>query len=1094
MNFRFPSGRKSVLAIALCVVALRCHSREPSLVRAAEPRLSGHEDWRPCTSILPAGHVVENAECGPTNLSKDLVSLTVDECDDTMTTVADAVLLIGAVPVCTDAAVEKLETLAASNADARLLSDLAGAYYVRAQQLDHPADFVRALDAADRAFRKAPTVPAVRFNRALAQEALGFSADAIESWDALRKEDSPQWAKEAERHYEKLAAKRGHAEAMRWTLNKERLPLLAGAGDRNGVRQLITPYCTAARHYVEDELLPAWAKAFQVTRRKDGPELRLAQMIAFAFAQVTGDRYLSDVVDRIRSTDDPQRLSRLAAAHQAFSAGRTTEQALTESSENAFAEAEKALADTGSPLRFGAMLGRATALTKAGRPDDALALFRAVENGARENHYGDLLARVHSGRGYLMMTRGHDIDALAEYSIAQAAFAGANDMENVGGVQNIIVGLLRQIGDENLTWRAAVLAQRYLPNLADAQNRHIYLGENALSAVELGYPSVALHYQNLAVKMLQDELSRASGSAAVENLRRNLGVAIRTRAGIYAILKNDAAAELDLAASTSLLGNVRDGNVQIPFGFRARLAETDAQKLAITDRRAAIEKLSEAIRLASTTYYQTLTASLRLQRAELYRLDGNGRAAADDLEGAIAMLRHEEKAALDHKTAQPSQAERLWSAYFTRPQEAYRRLIRQRFESGPDADAFEYAEKARAYEPLHLVLQRNDVPADFRKRIHDGEPLRLDDVKEIVPGGAFLLEYSVLEDRTYVWIVGHEFSDHKMLPVGEKTIRKWTHDLQRFAGMHSAPKFDAALAAPYNGLFAEPLKTIPRNARLIIVPDRSMHGLPFSALRNGARYLIQDHTVSVQASATLFAYSLARDQQLSRTDERSVLLVADPAFNPHLDVAINLARLDAARAEVGRIHSVYAGAADVRPPLMDAEATVPAFLRLAADNTIVHLAAHGVANPEVPSRSFFLLAPTGEDTGVIDAEHLLKELQLTKTRLAVLSACSSAGGTPVGAEGLAPLVRPFVAAGVPGVVGTLWNVSDSRATVDLLVHFHEQYRQGRDAAQALQLAQQEMIADPLESQHAAWAWSAFQMYGCASSPFRLRPITKEENK
>jgi CHAT domain-containing protein len=124
----------------------------------------------------------------------------------------------------------------------------------------------------------------------------------------------------------------------------------------------------------------------------------------------------------------------------------------------------------------------------------------------------------------------------------------------------------------------------------------------------------------------------------------------------------------------------------------------------------------------------------------------------------------------------------------------------------------------------------------------------------------------------------------------------------------------------------------------------------------------------------------------------------------------------------------------------------------------------------------------------------LKELQLTKTRLAVLSACSSAGGTPVGAEGLAPLVRPFVAAGVPGVVGTLWNVSDSRATVDLLVHFHEQYRQGRDAAQALQLAQQEMIADPLESQHAAWAWSAFQMYGCASSPFRLRPITKEENK
>jgi CHAT domain-containing protein len=1089
MNLRFLAGRKSGLAIALCVLALRCHSRESSAVRTAEPRFNEHDEWRPCARVLLPEHVVENADCGPANLRKDLVSLTVNECDDAMTTAADAVLLIGSVPQCTDAAVEKLETLARSDADAHLLSD-----YVRAQQEDRPSDFVRSLDAADRAFKKAPTLPAVRFNRALAQEELGFSADTIDSWDALRKEDSPLWAKEAARHYEKLLAKRSHAEAVRWTLNKQLLPVAAAAGDRNGVRQLVTPYCTAARHYVEDELLPAWAKAFPKTRAKDGPEIQLAEMIASAFAQVTKDRYLIDVVDRIRSTRDPQRLARLAAAHRAFSVGRGLELGMTESSAVAFERAGNALADGGSPLRFGAMLGRATALTKAGLYDDALAVLRAVERSANENRYTDLLARVHAGRGYLMMTRGYDIDALAEYSAAQAAFVGANDMEYVGGVQNITVGLLRRIGDENLTWRAALLAQRYLPNLVEAQYRHTYLGENALSAVKLGYPAVALHYQNLAVRMLQDELSSAAGSAAVENLRHNLGIAVRTRAGIYAILKNDAAAEVDLAASTSLLGNIRDGNEYIPVGFRARLAETDAQKLANTDRPKAIERLSEAILLASATYYQTLTASLHLQRAELYRLDGNARAAADDLERAIAMLREEEKAALDHKTAQPSQAERLWSAYFSRSQEAYRRLIRQRVESGADADAFEYAEKARAYEPLHLVLQRNDLPAEFRDRIHGGEPLRLDDVKEIVPAGAFLLEYSVLDDRTYVWIIGRGYSDHRMLPVGENAIKQWTHELQRYAGMRNDAKFNAALAAPYKELFENPLKTIPRNARLIIVPDRSMHGLPFSALRNGERYLIEDHAVSVQASATLFAFSLARDEQLSRTDERSVLLFADPAFNPHLDVALKLARLDAARAEARRIQAVYAGAADVKSPLMDGDATVPAFLRLAAGNAIVHLAAHGVANPEVPSRSFFLLAPAGEDSGVIDAEHLVKQLQLTKTRLAVLAACSSAGGTPVGAEGLAPLVRPFVAAGVPGVVGTLWNVSDSLATEDLLVRFHQHYRDGRDAAQALQLAQQEMIADRSKAHRAAWAWSAFQMYGCASSPFRLRPITKEEIK
>jgi hypothetical protein len=287
MNLRFLAGRKSAVAIALCVLALRCHSRESSPVRTAEPRFSGHDDWRPCARVLLPGHVVENADCGPANLQKDLVSLSVDECDDAMTTAADAVLLIGAVPQCTDAAVEKLETLARSGADAHLLSDLAGAYYVRAQRDDRPSDFVRSLDAADRAFKKAPALPAVRFNRALAQEELGFSADAIDSWDALRKEDSAPWAKEAARHYEKLLAKRSRAEAIRWSLNKQLLPIAAGAGDRNGVRQLVAPYCTAARHYVEDELLPAWAKAFRKTRAKDGPEIHLAEMIASAFAQVT---------------------------------------------------------------------------------------------------------------------------------------------------------------------------------------------------------------------------------------------------------------------------------------------------------------------------------------------------------------------------------------------------------------------------------------------------------------------------------------------------------------------------------------------------------------------------------------------------------------------------------------------------------------------------------------------------------------------------------------------------------------------------------------------------------------------------------------
>jgi CHAT domain-containing protein len=105
--------------------------------------------------------------------------------------------------------------------------------------------------------------------------------------------------------------------------------------------------------------------------------------------------------------------------------------------------------------------------------------------------------------------------------------------------------------------------------------------------------------------------------------------------------------------------------------------------------------------------------------------------------------------------------------------------------------------------------------------------------------------------------------------------------------------------------------------------------------------------------------------------------------------------------------------------------------------------------------------------------------ELGRTRLVVLGACSTAGGTSVGPQGLAPLVRPLIAANVPAVVGTLWNVKDNATTTELLVSFHCHYRHGDDVAQALRQAQLEM----LRKQEPATTWAAFQVVGYAESPW-----------
>jgi CHAT domain-containing protein len=165
----------------------------------------------------------------------------------------------------------------------------------------------------------------------------------------------------------------------------------------------------------------------------------------------------------------------------------------------------------------------------------------------------------------------------------------------------------------------------------------------------------------------------------------------------------------------------------------------------------------------------------------------------------------------------------------------------------------------------------------------------------------------------------------------------------------------------------------------------------------------------------------------------SALLAGDPAFDPEL--APGLGRLPAAQREVANISEVYAPLAE---PLLGSNATVERFLARARDKSIVHFAGHSIVNPREPSRSLLLLAPSATHRGALEARELLTKLDLRRTRLVFLSACSSAGGYPVGPEGVAPLVRPLIAAGVPAVAGSLWDVEDATAG-RVSVSFHRRY-------------------------------------------------------
>jgi CHAT domain-containing protein len=318
-------------------------------------------------------------------------------------------------------------------------------------------------------------------------------------------------------------------------------------------------------------------------------------------------------------------------------------------------------------------------------------------------------------------------------------------------------------------------------------------------------------------------------------------------------------------------------------------------------------------------------------------------------------------------------------------------------------------------------------------------------------------------------------------------VVRWSGDLQRAVTQRNETAFDRGLFAPFDALLGPAMRRIRQlrggagPERLVIVPDGAMHGLPFAALRDPEtrRHLIRDVPVELAGSAALYFFSLTRNAELSGTSQPSALFFGDPAFNGDLYFARGLDRLPSAETEVREISELYAPNADVR---IGADATVPAFLSLTRDKTVVHIAAHAIANAQAPSRSLLLFAPSENNSGALEAEELLTRLTLHHTRLVVLSTCSSAGGSPVGPEGVAPLVRPLIASGVPAVIGSLWDVEDATAK-ELLVSFHRHYQAGSDAAVALQLAQVGLLNHKNPGLRSVLAWAPFQVIGHASSPF-----------
>ncbi len=112
-----------------------------------------------------------------------------------------------------------------------------------------------------------------------------------------------------------------------------------------------------------------------------------------------------------------------------------------------------------------------------------------------------------------------------------------------------------------------------------------------------------------------------------------------------------------------------------------------------------------------------------------------------------------------------------------------------------------------------------------------------------------------------------------------------------------------------------------------------------------------------------------------------------------------------------------------------------------------------------------------DNDGVLTALEVLG-LDLSGTRMAVLSACETGLGEIHEGEGVYGLRRSFQEAGVGAVVNSLWEVSDA-GTQALMIGLYQRMLEGEDAHSALRNTQLEMLDS--DEWNYPYVWSAFFM-------------------
>lgn len=331
------------------------------------------------------------------------------------------------------------------------------------------------------------------------------------------------------------------------------------------------------------------------------------------------------------------------------------------------------------------------------------------------------------------------------------------------------------------------------------------------------------------------------------------------------------------------------------------------------------------------------------------------------------------------------------------------------------------------------------------------------DLQTILPPNSMLVEYYAARDRFYVCLASRDRL--KIIPVadvgpvreklrllqlqlakfrlGEEYIRPLESRLLHATQAHLRELYELLIAPIRSQLEAE---------HLIFVPHTFLHYLPFHALSDGKRHLIDDFSISYAPSGSIFAVCQAK--HYSGGHGGLVLAVPD-ARAPHIE-------------EEGRFVAAAMNGATL---FLGEDATEERLRSLGPQSRFIHIATHGYFREDNPMFSSIRLG--NSLLSLFD----LYQLQLN-AELVTLSGCGTGMNVVVGGDELIGLVRGLLYAGAQTLMVSLWEVHD-QSTAEFMRNFYEFYPKAQNKADALRQA----VLQLREKHPHPYYWAAFALVG-----------------